>query len=305
MRNNSKLPNLVIAGVNKAGTTSLFMSLKQHPDICASRIKETCYFLPLRYGTPLEPIGIYHQQFSHCVDARYIMEATPGYFYGGDIIATTIRKTLGNVRILIVLREPISRMFSFYKFQKSRLFIPREMTFKAYIRKCEQIPIAERGLQENNPFWGIEGGFYDDYLPAWQNLYGPDLKVLFFDDLVYNPQIFLRSTVDWLGLDGTYYEFTSPNTENQSTNYKSGQMQRMALWLNNFAEPFLRQNAGLKHLLRSVYYKLNGQSFKETISPDARTYLEGVFLPHNQRLSKQLVTIGYKDLPNWLRFPPS
>ena len=45
-----RLPNLVIAGVPKAGTTSLFNYLAQHPDICPSDVKETRYFEPLRYG---------------------------------------------------------------------------------------------------------------------------------------------------------------------------------------------------------------------------------------------------------------
>ena len=45
----------VIAGVNKAGTTSLFVSLSTHPDVAPSAIKETRYFLPARYGQPLEP----------------------------------------------------------------------------------------------------------------------------------------------------------------------------------------------------------------------------------------------------------
>ena len=45
----------IIAGVNKAGTTSLFVSLSTHPDVAPSAIKETRYFLPARYGQPLEP----------------------------------------------------------------------------------------------------------------------------------------------------------------------------------------------------------------------------------------------------------
>ena len=40
----------IIAGVNKAGTTSLFVSLSTHPDVAPSSIKETRFFLPARYG---------------------------------------------------------------------------------------------------------------------------------------------------------------------------------------------------------------------------------------------------------------
>ena len=46
----------IIAGVNKAGTTSLFVSLSTHPDVAPSSIKETRYFLPARYGQSLPPV---------------------------------------------------------------------------------------------------------------------------------------------------------------------------------------------------------------------------------------------------------
>jgi len=54
----------VIAGVNKAGTTSLFVSLAEHPDVVASAIKETRYFLPARYGEPLEPRSVWDGYFA-------------------------------------------------------------------------------------------------------------------------------------------------------------------------------------------------------------------------------------------------
>ena len=45
--------DVIIAGVNKAGTTSLFVSLSTHPDIAPSSVKETRFFLPARYGSTL------------------------------------------------------------------------------------------------------------------------------------------------------------------------------------------------------------------------------------------------------------
>ncbi len=49
-RTSARVPNLVIVGVVKSGTTSLFNYLSQHPDICPSDVKETRYFDPLRFG---------------------------------------------------------------------------------------------------------------------------------------------------------------------------------------------------------------------------------------------------------------
>src|SRR4051794_41003093 len=65
-----QLPNLIIAGVSKGGTTSLFRYLAQHPDICPSPIKELRYFEPLRYGEPLTPIESCARHFEHCTGQR-------------------------------------------------------------------------------------------------------------------------------------------------------------------------------------------------------------------------------------------
>ena len=84
--------DVVIAGVNKAGTTSLFVSLAEHPDVAPSAIKETRYFLPARYGDPLPPRQQWEQYFTS--DAPVRLEATPSYFYGGAAVATAMTSVL-------------------------------------------------------------------------------------------------------------------------------------------------------------------------------------------------------------------
>ena len=53
-----RLPNLVVIGVSKAGTTSLFEYLGRHRDVGLSDLKELRYFTPLRYGEPLERLRV-------------------------------------------------------------------------------------------------------------------------------------------------------------------------------------------------------------------------------------------------------
>jgi hypothetical protein len=60
-RTSGTLPNLLLAGVPKAGTTSLFRYLEQHPDICSSSDKEIGYFNPLRHGGTLGPLDTFRE----------------------------------------------------------------------------------------------------------------------------------------------------------------------------------------------------------------------------------------------------
>ncbi len=115
---NPSLPNFIIAGVNKAATTSVFMYLSQHPDICPSSIKEVQYFLPVRYrADQLPPIEEYLQYFNHCGQEKYRMEATGKYFYGGQKTARIIKDTCGDINILLTFRNPVDRLFSFLGFR--------------------------------------------------------------------------------------------------------------------------------------------------------------------------------------------
>jgi hypothetical protein len=105
------LPNLVIVGVGKARTTSLFEYLGQHPDICPSAVKETDHFSPLRFaGGVLPPIESYLRHFRHCAGSRWVLEATPAYCYGGQPVIDAMREVLGRPRVVIILREPAERL---------------------------------------------------------------------------------------------------------------------------------------------------------------------------------------------------
>lgn len=295
------LPNLIIAGVNKAGTTSLFTYLGQHPQVGASAVKETCYFLPLRYGEPLPPLESYRQQFTHCADKPVRLESTPGYFTGGEPIARAIHQTLGGeARIIVILREPVSRLISFFRFKKSTLELPEDLTLAEYVRQCQALSPAERRLQRNNPWYGIEGGQYADFLPIWLDQFGPRLKVAFFDDLHGQPRALLSELFAFMGVDAAFAQQVNLSVENRSTHYRHAGLQRLALAINRAGERFWRRHPRLKQRLRGAYYALNGRAFEPEDDPDTLRRLREHFAPYNARLAQQLRTAGVPRLPAWL-----
>ena len=73
-----------------------------------------------RYRNSSNPYQQYCQYFAHCQGQKYILEATPGYFEGGRRVATEIQQQLGDkVKILIILRNPVDRFLSFFKYKKA------------------------------------------------------------------------------------------------------------------------------------------------------------------------------------------
>src|SRR4030095_10149690 len=163
----NKLATLIIAGINKAGSTSLFHYLSEHPEIHGSRDKETCYFLPLLYDEPLPSITRYEEQFDHIAGAGYRMEATPGYVIGGEKIASVISETLPGVRIIIILKDPADRLISFYKRKKATLQLPADLSFKEFVDRCYRLDEKQVRLRENHLYSVLSTGAYVKFLEPW------------------------------------------------------------------------------------------------------------------------------------------
>jgi hypothetical protein len=297
--------NTVIAGVNKAGTTSLFVSLAAHPAVAAASVKETRYFLPLRYGLPLEPVSLYEDYYRAAGDRPVRLEATPAYFYGDAPLVAAMEQLLGPARAIVVFREPVSRLISFFTSQKARLRIDSDMTLARYLEVADALS-DEAFLDPANERWfGFRGGLYADHMPYWVDGFGPRLRVLFFDDVVGRPADVLRDVAGWLGIDPAAFPDPELSSENRTTGYKNRRAQEFALAFNDRFEKFLRRHRGLKDRLRSTYYRLNGRSAREPIPESLRAELSERYREPNERLVRQLRDAGVQGLgdglPAWLQ----
>lgn len=295
-----RLPNLVIIGVSKAGTTSLFNYLGQHPDIGTSDVKELRYFTPLRYGKALEPIETYAAHFSACAHDKIAVEATPGYFYGGRPLARGLHETLPAVRCVVSLRSPEERCWSWFGFVKSRLRIPKEMTFEAYLDRCEDLHRAGvDGHIENQPFWGLGGGCYAQWLDEWIDEFGERFRVVFFDDLAKDPRTVVTSICDWIGLDTAPIETFAFAVDNRTQQYRNKGLQKVAVSLNRRTERFFHRHPTAKRVLRRGYYAVNRPRTEPSMPPEQRARLADFYRPHNLRLAEQLATVGLSLPPSW------
>jgi hypothetical protein len=293
--------NAIIAGVNKAGTTSLFVTLAEHPDIAPASVKETRYFLPARWGHPLDPRAVYETYWNHADSAPVRLEATPAYFSGGRALVASVREVCGAPKIVVVLREPVSRLLSYFAFQQARLRVPETMTLDEYLAQADARSADDFHDPENEVYFGARGGLYADYLPDWTSEFGADLLVLFFDDLVTRPTETVARTAKFLGVDPAGLGDAGLRSENRTTGFRSSRFQRVALDVNDRFEPFLRRHHAVKRQLRSAYFRLNGRSLPIAVSEAERAALAARYAEPNARLAAQLAAFGVTDLPRWLR----
>ncbi len=295
------LPNLIIAGVNKAGTTSLYAYLAQHPQIGASAVKETCHFLPWRYDEPKPDLAEYRRQFTHVADKPVRFESTPGYFYGGSALIQALTETLGSdLKIILIFREPVSRLISFFNFKKSTLELPADLTLHGYIDRCLAMDPADLRVRKNNPWFGVEGGLYSKYLPPWIDAFGDRLKILFTDDLHRDARRVLREIFTFVAVDTDPAEHIALTRENRGTGYRFAPAQRLALAVNRVGERFWRTHPKLKQTLRRAYYTLNGRAQNTDHHPAVIERMHAFYKPYNQQLIEQLNGFGVTRLPGWL-----
>ena len=111
--NQSRLPNLFIVGFPKTGTTTLFDTLAQHPDIFPSNRKEPGDWENLHHlhKSSDSSYAEYMNNFGAAEDQRYLMEGTTRYALNLGS-AKTLKGFNENSKIVIGIREPISYIAS-------------------------------------------------------------------------------------------------------------------------------------------------------------------------------------------------
>ena len=294
------LPNLLIIGVPKAGTTSIFSYLNLHKDVFGSNPKEPGYFHPLRWGEKLVNLDKYENAFSGYSNQKYAMEATPGYFYGGKKVSDKMKDMLPNSKVIIVLRDPVQRLFSFYKYKLSLGHIDSGLSFEEYLEKCKSMPINEKIKKENYDFWGMEGGLYADLLKTWHSTYGDNLKVCFFDDLVKDRTLFTADICDWLGIDFENIDPSKMVIENKSMLYRSKSLQNFAISFDKSLGSLWNFMPSLKKPFSFVYNLFNSKPHNAVLSSSSSKELEKFYEKDIADTRFFLEQKQISDFPEWM-----
>jgi Sulfotransferase domain len=261
-------------------------------------------------GSALEPIETYAAYFKGGMNKRYRMEASPRYIFGGARIAETIYQYLGPIRIIFVLRDPVTRMVSYFQQMKNSGELPVTMSMDEYAQRAlEELPAvlaANNGkpvevYRESIFTRGLAQGFYVDYLEGWYEVFPESIHINFFEHIRQNSQAAVEEVCRWLGLDTSVYKSTEFTQENRSIEHKNATLLKIASRINDRFEPFWRKHKNVKRWIRDIYFRLNEERSGNTpLSQAVRAELERVYAFRNQKLRLRLCDRGYRNLPAWL-----
>jgi hypothetical protein len=201
------LPNFIIIGVAKGGTTSLYHYLDQHPQVFMSPIKETNFFAceegrtESQTGEMHPPHAPYYRAktlkeyealFAGVTNEIAIGEASPRYF-GCPTTPQRIRDCLPDVKLVASLRNPADRAFSGFlmRVRKGRaaLDIPQRLTTESH---------------------HVQEGFYYNQLKRYFDVFPKDqIKICLFEDFKEDPAQVVQDLFKFLGVDTNYALDTS------------------------------------------------------------------------------------------------
>ncbi len=207
-------PDFIIVGAAKAGTTSLAYYLMQHPKIKLASKKEPQYF------TKNYHLGNYWYRslFGFKWDRRLFFEASTSYMLYPEV-AQRIYDTFGLIKIVILLREPVSRAISNYVYYKNNKKIDTG-NFLTSIRedlekyKMEGLPKLYNDRERYMAFY--RRGVYIDQIMPYYDLFGSEnVLIVFFEDLKEDPLNTTNSVIKFLGLT----QLDSINAKVQNSTY--------------------------------------------------------------------------------------
>lgn len=216
--NTAPAQHLVIAGVTRAGTTSLYNYLADHPRTARSTIKETRFFLDhdelKRLHRFEEGIEAYDNFFPGCPPDAIRLEATPDYFYR-PAVAERIAETLPEAHIVVILREPIARLISWRRYAIQNGLLDPGTTLADYIRI--QFEAEAAGETPPQHMRALSEGRYARCLTPWLEAFGKDrLIVINYRDLMDDPAGVTRDICKRVGIDPGFYDEYSFDIHNAS-----------------------------------------------------------------------------------------
>lgn len=295
-----KLPNFLIVGAAKSGTTSLYHYLKQHPQIYMSPVKEpkfiTAQFIQyppnlIRNKKVIKNFDDYKKLFKKARDEKAIGEASVDYlfFYEGAI--KYIKRYLGDVKIIIIIRNPAERIFAFHKMLVRHL--KENLSFEDAL-KTEKDTSSLFGPGRQYKKGGLCYDAVKAYLENFKNV-----RIYLYDDLQTNALNLIKDIYAFLNVDISFTPDMSiryniggvpKNRFAAAVLFRFGQLQ----WLRNL----ISSNLFLGKIAYRVLNHIKSRNFKmENMKPETRKYLNEFYKEDIIKLQELIK----RDLTHWLK----
>ena len=245
------LPDFLIIGAQKCGTSSLYTHLGRHPNVCPAFVKEVRFF----NNHFQKELGWYRAHFPSRLykgikklwpgNGLITGEGEPSYL-PNPIVPSRVFERVPSAKFIVMLRNPVDRAYSQYHHRVVRGHEDRSFEAAVAADK-ERLKNGWEGLDTGNfkslghaHYSYLPRGLYADQLKMWMDVFPKDqFLIICAEDFFADTQAIYNRVLRFLGLP----------------------------------------DFNLKD-----YKKVNTGKYKKDMAPETRKDLAAYFLPHNQRL---------------------
>jgi hypothetical protein len=258
------MPNFILFGAAKAGTTSVYKYLEQHPDVFMSSFKEPGFFAfegekPQLNGPGAQKwvdrwvvteLAAYQQLFAEYNGQKAIGEASPYYIYYYQKTPQRIHHYLPDVKLIAVLRNPVERAFSNY------VWAVRDRAESLTDFKDALAAETTRIKDNWGPKWRYkdQGFYYQQLQPYYQTFKPEQIKICLYEDFVANPIAIMQDIFAFLAIDSSF-------TPDMSKKHNTSKIPRNQIWHQFLVKP---------HPIKSVIKPFLPPQFRQNLKENAR-----------------------------------
>ena len=294
------LPNFLIVGAAKSGTSSLYEYLSQHPDVYLCPVKEPCYFSdgnPRLARTDLD----YEALFNGRTSEKAVGEASASYLHDSEA-PEKIKALLDRVKIIIILRNPVDRAYS----QWGQIFYQlgyEKLSFEEAL-EAEDDRIALGKFGESSPFYYgfyryFHAGLYYEQVKRYFDTFDRErVQVHIFEEFIQDPIKSCQEIFAFIGVDPNFRPVIEKH--NPAAAFRVGTLHRFLLSPPTF---LLRWYQALPMRLKLFIYSTARSVFRmnlqEVSRPPMKNPIRERLMERYRKNIKQLEDLLDRDLSIW------
>lgn len=271
-----ELPDFLIVGTQKGGTTWLEHQLGRHGQVFTPG--RQLHFFDRHFDKGTE---WYRAQFAGATDGQTVGEKTTEYFdtLNGDRTAERIAQTLSDARLIVILRDPVDRALSALRHMVNSGLEPMPSDPSAAL-------FGDADKPEDQRWRYVERGFYARQL---ETLYAHVdrervLVLILEDDIRGAPDACWARVCDFLGIDHLPAQGLDEAVNMLRLSALSIRLSKLL-----YAVPYARG------AIRRIDGALGLRPWKPVFAADTRARLADIYRPHNQAL---FALLG-REIPAW------
>ena len=215
------LPDFIISGTVRSGTTSLYYNICEHPSVLPADYDEIGFFdsnyhLGINWYRSMFPTEKEMERVKKETNFAITGEDTPFYFWKKEA-AERILKDIPNSKIIIIFRNPVDRTYSNYQLgiRKKTETLSFEDAIDEEMNFLEKHSFRE-SVDRRRSY--LSKGFYENQIKIWFNVFPREkIHILSTEDMQKNPEKTLLKIFQFLVIPN--YTLKNPQKQ-KSSEYK-------------------------------------------------------------------------------------